>query len=205
MFGSFLLTAAFFSGCKDHPAALPRENHPLTSEAEIVFYRNYEGPIGKGYAKIGVKEQLGKAVYGMPPTTSWQALLTQVAPEEAGNNFPVVYAEERLFPDGKSYLVAAQLDVRFIGDGGWNPGPLICCKLFTIDRSNPDKPLLIWKGSEPLGTLQNSKVHRGVADPRNAGAYLVTIDEENGSELKSRTLRFVTFGRSEIRLEKLGD
>lgn len=201
---SWLLALVWMSGCRDRAEVNPAGNSLLMPDAEMVFLRNCGGPPGGGYSRIDPKTQLGKAVYGVTPTSGWQDLMKRMAQDDA-NPFPLVYADERSFPDGKTYQVAAQLEVRWIGDGSWSPGPVIGCRLFTIDRSNPDKPVLIWKGFQSLGTLQHSKVHRGVADAGDPGAFLIVIDEKNGGQFRSRTLRFGTSPRSEIRLERVKD
>jgi hypothetical protein len=201
---SWLLTLVLLTGCSEKTESNSPGSSPLMPDTEVVFLRNRGDPSGEGYSRIDPKTQLGKAVYGVTPTQGWRDLLRRMAEDDA-NPFPLLYAEDRLFPDGKSYLVAAQLEVRLIGDGSWSPGPVMGCRLFTIDRSNPDKPILIWKGFQSLGTLQHSKVHRGVADPGDPGAFLVVVDEENGGQFRSRTLRFGTSPSSEIRLERIKD
>lgn len=201
---SWLLAMVLVTGCSEKTESSYSGESPLMSDAEVVFLRNCGEPPGEGYSRIGQREQLGKAVYGISPMHGWQDLMKRMAQDEA-NPFPLVYADERSFPDGKTYLVAAQLEVRFTGDGNLGHGPVIGCRLYAIDRSVSEKPVVIWKGFQSLGTLQHSKVHRGVADPGNPGAFLIVIDEENGGQFRSRTLRFGTSPRSEIRLEKVKD
>lgn len=173
-------------------------------EGEIVFYRNYGAPAGERYVRLSKDLELGSSVYSLAPTPAWRALMKAVAPEEEENPFPVVFAEERLFPDGKSYLVGAQLCVRRTGDGFLSPGPEIWCNLFTIDRSNPDTPKLLWRGSVVLGTLQNSWVERGVADPANKSDFILKKTTK-GSEGKSveGTCRFETTDKFKIGCERI--
>lgn len=173
---------------------------PLLPPGEIVFYRNAGGPEGSGYKKLPPDQHLGSKVYALTPSPEWIALRKALFPDES-SDFPLVFAEERRFPDGRSALVAAQLALRLSGDGNAGPGPVIWCDVFVIDRGDPKAPKLLWRGSQHFGTLQSSVVHRGVADPQDDGAFSVKLVCDAKHE---RNLRFSTGPLWEVKVDPMG-
>ena len=168
---------------------------------EIVFYRNAGSPEGTAYEKLPPEHRLGSKVYALTPSPEWIALRKAIFPDDEPGGFPLVFAEERRFPDGGRALVAAELALRFSGDANANPGPVIWCDLFVIDRSDPKTPKLLWRGSQHLGTLQSSVVHRGVAAPKDEGAFTVKLVCDAKHE---RTFRFTTGPLWEMKMEVVG-
>ena len=171
---------------------------PLAPPGEIVFYRNAGIPEGSSYKKLGPDQHLGSKVYALAPSSEWIALRKALFPDET-SEFPVVFAEERRFPDGGHALVAAQLSLRLTGDGNAGPGPVIWCDLFVIDRNDPKAPKLLWRGSQHFGTLQSSVVHRGVADQKDEGVFSVKLVCEAKHE---RIFRFTTAPLWEVKVEQ---
>lgn len=161
----------------------------LVPPGEIVFYRNAGSPEGSGYKKLSPEHHLGSKVYALSPSPEWTTLRKAIFPDEAASEFPLVFAQERRFPDGGRALVAAELSVRLGGDGNASPGPVVWCDVFVIDRSDAKAPKLMWRGSQHLGTLQSSVVHRGTADPNDKGSFTVKLVCEGKHE---RNFRFST-------------
>lgn len=165
----------------------------------ICFQRNAGPSPGPEYKKLPEELRLGSKVYALPPDAAWLALRSKVVAEDKAESLPLLFSGELKFPDGESHWIAVQLELRLTGDGSLGPGPVIYCDMFVIDRSDEACPKLLWRGSQFLGTLQNSKLRRGLPVAGKEDSFTLKI-EDDGSSAELRTLTFQTTGCAKLKV-----
>lgn len=176
----------------------PPEKEPVSADV-VVFQRNAGPSPGAGYKRLPEDLRLGSKVYSLPPDVSWQDLRSRITAGEKPTDFPLVFSGELKFPDGERHWVAAQLALRLTGDGFAGPSPVIHCDLFVIDRSDDQKPKLLWRGSQFLGTMQGAKLHHGISVAGKPGSFSVKI-EDGGGGSAVRTLTFQTAADLQVKM-----
>ena len=172
---------------------------PAGKDDIVVFQRNAGPSPGPEYKKLAENLRLGSKVYSLPPDAAWLALRGRIVAEEKSSDLPLVFSGELKFPDGEHHWVTVQLELRLSGDGAVDRGPVIYCDMFVVDQSDEAKPKLLWRGSQFLGTLQNSKLHRGLPVAGKDDSFSLKI-EDDGSATAMRTLAFQTAGCSQLKV-----